>query len=103
MGLVLSTSSRTYVRDRPAVNSASSLASAGAAFGAPRPVSEAKQKAKPKSKAASKAKAKARTPDAPGLLGRLATPEVLGTGAALGLAAVFVALVAGSLKNPSPA
>lgn len=96
MGLVLSSSSRTYVRERGGVNSASALASAGKAFGAS-PVTQAASKTRTR---AAKAKVTGDKPG-PGLLARLGTPEVLGTGAALGLAAVLVALVVGSLK-PSP-
>jgi hypothetical protein len=73
------------------VNSATSLASAGAQFGAPAPVAPAKKTRKRAKKPAGEE----------GLLARLATPEVLGAGAAVGLAAVFVALVAGSLRPPS--
>lgn len=89
MGLVLASSSRTYVREAGGVNSAAALANAGAAFGAA-PAAPAKRTRK-----------RAKPPNDGGALARLATPHVLGTGAALGLAAVFVALVVGSLRPPS--
>lgn len=37
----------------------------------------------------------------PGILARLATPEVVGGAVAFGLAAVFVGLVASTLRQPS--